>query len=99
MAEENQVVEVVDEVVKEEIKSVCGADNCIAQEGEAQILDLLTAAVGYDVFAQVEGCECESNLERIKIREEIHLNPDVDTTKADQAGNPEFDPEVEKVEE
>ena len=86
MAEENKVVE-----------SVCGENKCIAQEEEGNILELLTEAVGYDVWEEVEGCTCEANLERIKIRHELHANPEIDTSKADNAvGEPEPQPPVEE---
>jgi len=91
MAEENQVVE---EVV-EEVEEVVEEKNYCCEEkkdvsGNGDILDLLTEAAGYTVYLDIDDCECEENLKRRDIIASVEKNPDIDTTRAEQWGDPEF---------
>ena len=70
--------------MSEEMKYCCEDSKDI--EGNGTILDKLTEAAGYTVYNSIEGCECEENLKREEIRQSIHLNPEVDTTKAEVDG-------------
>lgn len=59
--------------------------NCTDELKCTAKLDELSEAVGYDVWDNCE-CECETNTKKIEIRQGIHSNPDVDTSKAEVNG-------------
>ena len=85
MAEENQVEQEV--FVPEQC-----CDKCLDTESCGNILDKLSEAKGEDVYVACD-CECEVAENRRNIREELHANPDIDTSSA------EFSEDTEEVDE
>ena len=80
------------EEVVEPINFCCDASK--EQDGNGNVLDLLSEAVGYTVYDNVllengEPCDCEENLKRKELRESLHADPEIDTSKADMSGDPE----------
>ena len=81
MAEENQVEQEV--FVPEQC-----CDKCLDTGSCGNILDKLSEAKGEDVYVACD-CECEVAENRRNIREELHANPDIDTTDAEEEASTE----------
>ena len=85
MAEENQVEQEV--FVSEQC-----CDKCLDPEDCGNVLDILSEIKGENIYASCD-CECEVAENRRNIREELHANPDIDTSLA------ELPEDVEEVDE
>jgi len=57
-------------------------ENCTNTEMCGNVLDILTKIAGHDIVDHCE-CECEENKKRISERDDLHANPDIDTSEAE----------------
>ena len=57
--------------------------DCTDDQKCGSILEPLTTIAGRDIVDHCE-CECDENIKRQTEREELHANPDIDTSEAEE---------------
>jgi hypothetical protein len=61
---------------------------CTDDQKCGSILEPLTTIAGHDIVDHCE-CDCDENIKRQTEREELHANPEIDTTEAEEAAEAE----------